>query len=46
VLRRLRHQSSGDLVQAKRPEPTPVFFLAPAAVEEAPDDSVEPEEQP
>jgi 2-hydroxy-3-keto-5-methylthiopentenyl-1-phosphate phosphatase len=25
VLRRLRHQSSGDLIHAKRPEPTPVF---------------------
>ena len=25
VLRRLRHQSSGDLVTAKRPEPSPVF---------------------
>ena len=31
VLRRLRHQSSGDLIQAKRPEPTPVVFLSPLA---------------
>jgi lysophospholipase L1-like esterase len=28
VLRRLRHQSSGDDVQAKRPEPTPVMRRA------------------
>ena len=26
VLRRLRHQSSGDLITAKRPEPGPIFF--------------------
>lgn len=30
VLRRLRHQSSGDHVTAKRPEPLPVVTLAPA----------------
>lgn len=30
VLRRLRHQSSGDTVKAKRPEPLPVVTLAPA----------------
>ncbi len=29
VLRRLRHQSSGDLIEAKRPEPTPVVILPP-----------------
>ncbi len=29
VLRRVRHQSSGDTVTAKRPEPTPVVTLAP-----------------
>jgi lysophospholipase L1-like esterase len=29
VLRRLRHQSSGDHVTAKRPEPLPVITLAP-----------------
>jgi len=29
VLRRLRHQSSGDHIQAKRPEPLPVITLAP-----------------
>jgi lysophospholipase L1-like esterase len=45
VLRRLRHQSSGDLIQAKRPEPTPVLFLAPATVEKVPGDSAEPEDQ-
>jgi hypothetical protein len=27
VLRRLRHQSSGDLVTAKRPEPSPVLLV-------------------
>ncbi|MGX1702429.1 SGNH/GDSL hydrolase family protein [Microbacterium sp. NPDC055357] len=31
VLRRLRHQSSGDHVTAKRPEPLPVVTLAPEA---------------
>jgi lysophospholipase L1-like esterase len=31
VLRRLRHQSSGDNVTAKRPEPLPVTTLAPGA---------------
>ncbi|GAA5027791.1 SGNH/GDSL hydrolase family protein [Microbacterium fluvii] len=30
VLRRLRHQSSGDNITAKRPEPLPVVTLAPA----------------
>jgi lysophospholipase L1-like esterase len=30
VLRRLRHQSSGDNLTAKRPEPTPVMPLVPA----------------
>ncbi|MFD4960860.1 SGNH/GDSL hydrolase family protein [Microbacterium sp. NPDC058389] len=29
VLRRLRHQSSGDTVSAKRPDPLPVTTLAP-----------------
>lgn len=29
VLRRLRHQSSGDTVTAKRPEPMPMVTLAP-----------------
>ena len=29
VLRRLRHQSSGDHVTAKRPEPLPMDILAP-----------------
>jgi lysophospholipase L1-like esterase len=29
VLRRLRHESSGDLITAKRPEPLPVHTLAP-----------------
>lgn len=29
VLRRLRHQSSGDNVVAKRPEPSPMVFLPP-----------------
>ncbi|MFJ4038736.1 SGNH/GDSL hydrolase family protein [Microbacterium sp. NPDC090007] len=29
VLRRLRHQSSGDHVRAKRPDPLPVVTLAP-----------------
>jgi len=27
VLRRLRHQSSGDTISAKRPEPLPVSLL-------------------
>lgn len=31
VLRRLRHQSSGDHIAPKRPEPTPVVALAAAA---------------
>ena len=31
VLRRIRHQSSGDNVTAKRPEPRPVVTLAPGA---------------
>ena len=30
VLRRVRHQSSGDHVTAKRPSPLPVTTLAPA----------------
>ncbi|HEX5858126.1 MAG TPA: SGNH/GDSL hydrolase family protein [Microbacterium sp.] len=30
VLRRLRHESSGDHVTAKRPEPLPIVTLAPA----------------
>lgn len=34
VLRRLRHQSSGDLITAKRPEPSPVF-LVPAEERDA-----------
>lgn len=29
VLRRLRHQSSGDTITAKRPDPLPVITLAP-----------------
>ncbi|MGV2983614.1 SGNH/GDSL hydrolase family protein [Microbacterium sp. AGC85] len=29
VLRRLRHQSSGDLITAKRPEPGPIVFPDP-----------------
>jgi lysophospholipase L1-like esterase len=29
VLRRVRHQSSGDTVRAKRPDPLPVITLAP-----------------
>ena len=29
VLRRLRHESSGDHVTAKRPEPLPIVTLAP-----------------
>ncbi|HWI32419.1 MAG TPA: SGNH/GDSL hydrolase family protein [Microbacterium sp.] len=29
VLRRLRHESSGDLIKAKRPEPLPIVTLAP-----------------
>ena len=29
VLRRLRHESSGDLITAKRPEPLPIVTLAP-----------------
>lgn len=36
VLRRLRHQSSGDNVTAKRPEPLSVTFLAPG---QGPDDT-------
>ncbi|MDL9979853.1 SGNH/GDSL hydrolase family protein [Microbacterium candidum] len=35
VLRRLRHQSSGDNVTAKRPEPMPVTILAPGKDEAA-----------
>lgn len=31
VLRRIRHESSGDNVTAKRPEPRPVVTLAPGA---------------
>jgi hypothetical protein len=31
VLRRLRHQSSGDHITAKRPEPLPVIVEAPDA---------------
>ena len=29
VLRRVRHQSSGDEITAKRPDPLPVITLAP-----------------
>jgi lysophospholipase L1-like esterase len=36
VLRRLRHESSGDLVSAKRPQPTPMIFL-PTNAEGFPD---------
>ena len=36
VLRRLRHQSSGDAITAKRPEPLPVITLAPRRDETAP----------
>jgi lysophospholipase L1-like esterase len=35
VLRRLRHQSSGDNITPKRPEPMPVTILAPAKDEAA-----------
>ena len=35
VLRRLRHQSSGDHVTAKRPEPLPMTILAPGQDPEA-----------
>ncbi|GAA1468315.1 SGNH/GDSL hydrolase family protein [Microbacterium thalassium] len=38
VLRRLRHQSSGDEVTAKRPEPLPVTIPAPAPADETPDE--------
>jgi lysophospholipase L1-like esterase len=34
VLRRLRHQSSGDHMTAKRPEPLPVVTLAPGPLPE------------
>lgn len=38
VLRRLRHQSSGDNITAKRPEPLPIEILAPGRdPEERPD---------
>ncbi|MEV4688188.1 SGNH/GDSL hydrolase family protein [Microbacterium sp. LWH3-1.2] len=36
VLRRLRHQSSGDHVTAKRPDPLPVITLAPGQDAAAP----------
>jgi lysophospholipase L1-like esterase len=36
VLRRLRHQSSGDAITAKRPEPLPVVTLAPGKDASAP----------
>lgn len=36
VLRRLRHQSSGDNVTAKRPSPLPVTTLAPGKGDDAP----------
>jgi lysophospholipase L1-like esterase len=35
VLRRLRHQSSGDRISAKRPEPLPVITLAPGRDDDA-----------
>ena len=37
VIRRLRHQSSGDNITAKRPEPLPVITLAPGATTPAQD---------
>lgn len=36
VLRRLRHQSSGDNISAKRPDPLPVTTLAPGQDAAAP----------
>lgn len=36
VLRRLRHQSSGDAITAKRPDPLPVTTLAPGGDATAP----------
>jgi hypothetical protein len=33
VLRRVRHQSSGDTVSAKRPDPAPVRLAAPPGVD-------------
>lgn len=42
VLRRLRHQSSGDLIEAKRPQPAPVVFLETATNPRV----VQPGEQP
>ena len=36
VLRRLRHQSSGDEVTAKRPDPLPVITIVPGAEPSAP----------
>jgi len=40
VLRRVRHQSSGDAITAKRPDPLPVTTLAPG-----PDATERPDEQ-
>ncbi len=40
VLRRVRHESSGDNIKAKRPEPLPVVTLAPG-----PDASIPPGEK-
>lgn len=37
VLRRLRHQSSGDELLAKRPEPLPMTGLVPRTTESGPD---------
>ncbi|MFE1645215.1 SGNH/GDSL hydrolase family protein [Microbacterium sp. P01] len=36
VLRRLRHQSSGDEISAKRPQPLPIITLAPGTDAAAP----------
>jgi hypothetical protein len=38
VLRRLRHQSSGDEITAKRPEPSSVFLGRPADADAPPAD--------
>ncbi|WP_243075075.1 SGNH/GDSL hydrolase family protein [Microbacterium sp. SS28] len=40
VLRRVRHQSSGDAITAKRPAPLPITTIAPGR-----DDSAPPDEQ-
>jgi hypothetical protein len=47
VLRRLRHQSSGDEVTAKRPDPQPVIAFSPPQREAPPvgDPAVAPDEE-